>query len=201
MAGEAGPKAARSATVQIWDEAGKKPLGQGLLLSLQGEGVVVLTCHHVIAPAAPTALRVRRPEAAGALGPPVPARVDKEASNPGADAVVLRPDAEGWEVSNPLLHALDPSNYNGSLTATGLTWLRTDNFGARLEMATHQLSAPAPDPPGRYVLPVAFRLKDPSDAQRGISGGVVLCEDGVVGLVHFARGEAADKARQAYVNP
>src|SRR4051812_16412784 len=124
MAGEAGPKAARSATVQIWDEEGKKALGQGLLLSLEGEGTVVLTCHHVIAPAAAAALHVRRPESEGSLGPPVPARFDEEASDRDADAVVLRPEAEGWEVSNPLLHAVDPSNYNGSLSATGLTWLR-----------------------------------------------------------------------------
>ncbi len=199
MAGERGLKAARDATVQICDSHGRA-LGQGLLLALAGEGNVVLTCHHVIAETDAGTIHVRRAGDAGELQDPVPARLDEPACRPEWDAVVLRVD-EPWMVRNPLLHAIDPDHYDGSLPATGLTWLSTDNFGAELQPATRRLPVKVPYPPKLYRLPVAFRLKDPSDAQEGISGGVVLCEDGVVGLVHFARRESSAQQRQAYLNP
>jgi predicted ATPase len=199
MTGERGLKAAREATVQICDSS-DRPLGQGLLLVLNGEPGVVLTCHHVIAETDPTTVRVRRAGGAGELQEPVPARLDEAASRPERDAVVLRVDTPG-EVRNPLLHAIDPDHYDGSLRATGLTWLTTDNFGAELQAAARRLRVKVPHPPNAYTLPVAFRLKDPSDAQPGISGGVVLCEEGVVGLVHFARRDSPTQQRQAYLNP
>jgi tetratricopeptide (TPR) repeat protein len=40
-----------------------------------------------------------------------------------------------------------------------------------------------------------------SDARQGISGGVVVCEDGVVGLVNFARAEGPQTARETYMVP
>jgi predicted ATPase len=199
MTGERGLKAARDATVQICDESGKA-LGQGLLFALAGGQIVVLTCHHVLAETDPASLRVRRCGEAGELEEPVPAVLDEDASRPERDAVVLRVDRR-WTLRNPLLHAIDPDHYNGSLRATGLTWLRIDNFGAELQTATRGLQVKVPYDPECYTLPVAFRLNDPSDAQPGISGGVVLCEDGVVGLVHFARRDTPTQQRQAYLNP
>jgi predicted ATPase len=198
-ASEPGLKAARDATVQICDSDGRH-LGQGLVLALEGEGGVVLTCHHVIAETDPAALRVRRADDAGEPGEPVPARLDEEASKPERDAVVLRVDGHSAG-PNPLLHAIDPDYYDGSLPAIGLTWMTTDNFGAELQAAARRLRVKVPHPPHEYTLPVAFRLKDPSDAQQGISGGVVLCEEGVVGLVHFARRDTPTQQRQAYLNP
>lgn len=41
-------EATRRATVRVCDENGDHR-GQGLLLDLEGEGTVVLTCHHVVA--------------------------------------------------------------------------------------------------------------------------------------------------------
>ena len=199
MNGESGLKAARKATVQICDSQAK-PLGQGLLLTLEGEGVVVLTCHHVIAETELADVRVRRAGEDGALEDPVAARLDDKASAPDRDSVVLRVD-EPWEVRNPLLHAIDPDHYSGSRRAIGLTWLSTDNFGAELQSATRRLRVKVPHPPDVYELPVAFRLQNPSDANPGISGGVMLCEDGVVGLVHFARRDTPTQQRQAYLNP
>jgi hypothetical protein len=46
-----------------------------------------------------------------------------------------------------------------------------------------------PEPPNRYVIRSAFRLADPTDARKGVSGAVVAYEGGVLGLAHFARAE------------
>jgi hypothetical protein len=48
---------------------------------------------------------------------------------------------------------------------------------------------------------VVFPLDDASESPRGISGSVVVCEDGVLGLAHFARDAGPEKGREVYVIP
>ena len=69
-----------------------------------------------------------------------------------------------------------------------------------LDIAAPKASA-WPHSPERYVIPAAFQLEDSGESAEGISGGVVLCEDGVLGLLHFARPESADYKRAAFVVP
>lgn len=185
-----GIQAARHATVRVWDHSKEEGhRGQGLLLSLRDEGTVVLTCHHVIAPVKEADLRVMVPGSDGHLGNPITVHYDEERSHPNMDAVVLRVKEMQLD-ERPLLHKLNPDSYNGSLDATVLTHLQPNNFNAEVRPST-RLDVEAergswPGAPERYELR-AFRLRTPDDARQGISGGVVLCEEGVLGLVHFAR--------------
>src|SRR5450755_3272211 len=205
-----GIDAARRATVQVYDcgaQSGKEHRGQGLLLDLEDQQTVVLTCHHVIAPVAKENLCVRIREANDQLSDPIPVQYDEQRSQPGKDAVVLHLDrAHVSARSRPLLHALNPKTYAGSLPATGLTYMQPESFDAHVGAST-RLEIPVdvpgnwPDPPRSYILPVAYRLVNPTDARPGISGGVVLCENGVLGLVHFSRGSASDWQREAYLVP
>jgi hypothetical protein len=80
--------AARRATVRVCDENGQHR-GQGLLLDLEGEGTVVLTCHHVVATLQMGHLFVAIPQPDGELGRPVSADYLEQRSRPAMDAVVL----------------------------------------------------------------------------------------------------------------
>jgi TPR repeat protein len=202
--GVRGLAAARDATVRICSGAGSHR-GQGLLIDLGAEGAVVLTCHHVIAPLAEDDLYVAVPQPDGRLEEPVKAAYDRLRSHPDSDAVVLR--LGGVEPRRrPRLHDLDPGAYSGDLRATGITHLEPARFSARLSTST-PLEIPVsdqgawPDPPTAYRIPFAFRLAEPSDAREGISGAVVVCEDGVVGLAHFGRAAAPRHEREDYLVP
>jgi hypothetical protein len=182
-----------------------------LLLDLGEKEAAVLTCHHVIAPVQAEDLRIKMRQANGQLGESILVRYDKVRSRPTMDAVVLRiakdriADERSLE-QRPLLHKLNLDEYNGSLEATVLTYLHPDVFGAKVGAGTY-LEVPAatamggwPDSPERYEVR-AFLLRDPDETREGISGGVVLCEGGVLGLVHFGRAEGPTHARQDYVVP
>jgi TPR repeat protein len=196
---------ARGATVRVCDRAGAHA-GQGLLLNLDTEGTFVLTCHHVVANLDEATLCVAFQKSDGALGPPTPALYDAARSHPNADAVVLRVATS--VTTNPFLHALNPLTYGGALPekVTCLGHFQPNSFDGWLSAAT-RLEVPTsncgswPFPPDRYVLPAAFRLRDPSDARPGISGSVVLYEDGVIGLAHFSRAAGPDQEREVFVVP
>lgn len=209
--GVRGRAAARDATVYLCDRNGEHK-GQGLLLDLGEEEVAVLTCHHVIAPVGAEDLRVKVRQSDGQLGEPMPVRYDEERSRPATDTVVLRFDkariADKRPLERrPLLHQLDFDEYEGSLNATVLTYLQPDIFGAKIGWGT-LLRVPADTPPAgaqieapeRYEVR-AFLLRESDETREGISGGVVLCEGGVLGLVHFGRAEGPTHARQGYVVP
>ena len=107
---------------------------------------------------------------------------------------------------NPKLHSLNPVTYAGFLQAVIFTHLQPNNFNAQIGVST-PLIVPAPDP-GKwdppvyeYERPITFRLANATDAREGISGGVVFSEGGVLGLVHFARAESAETARECYLVP
>jgi tetratricopeptide (TPR) repeat protein len=198
--------AARHATVRICDRNGTH-FGQGLMLALDGEGTVVLTCHHVVSRLTAEDLHVAVVQPSGALGQPVRATYDPQRSHQAMDAVVLRVDETGPR-ERPLLHALNPQAYSGSLPdrAIGLGHWKTDSFDARVASTTKldlHVGIPGiwPDPPTRYQLPLVFRLADPSDARPGISGSVVLYENGVLGLAHFSRAAGPDQEREVYLVP
>jgi hypothetical protein len=197
-----GLEAARRATVFVCDKEGAHK-GQGLMLDLEGEGAVVLMCHHIVSPMKEDDLRVRIPTPRGSLGEPIQGRYDRERSRPERDAVALRVD-EARRHERPLLHKLSLDKYNGSLQATILTYLQPNNFNAEVRPSTGlKVEAKGgvwPDSPERYELQ-AFRLRTADDARRGISGGVVLCEEGVLGLVHFARAEGPTTGREAFLVP
>ena len=187
-----GIEAARAATLGIRDRHGEH-CGQGLLLSVGGEPVV-LTCDHVVS-------------AAGGEpwldvgGEQVPAAYDGERSHPEGDTAVLRPAPAIAVPAAPRLHALDPEAYAGRLAAVGITVMAPRTFGGTLRASTNLTIEPRPGGPQRYAIPYAFPLSDTTDARPGISGSTVVSEDGVVGLAHFARAEGAAHQREAYVLP
>jgi hypothetical protein len=206
MSGVRSLEAARRATVRICDEAGTHK-GQGLMLPLDGEGIVILTCHHVVAPLTERDLYVAIPQPSGQLGRPVRATYDPQRSRPATDAVVLR-IAEPSPLERPLLHAINLRTYRGWLPdpAICLGHWQTDSFDARVASTTKldipvETPGPWPDPPSRYRLPLAFRLADPTDARPGISGSVACYQNGVLGLVHFSRSAGPDQQREAYLVP
>ena len=204
VVGARGIGSAARATVRVCGQQSTH-CGQGLLLKVDGQAPVVLTCHHVIAPISADDLTVMVPDADGGLSRPIPTRYDGERSRPGRDTVVLRlHDVEPPPL--PLLHAVDHETYAGNLRVIGITHLAPARLDAALSASTPlDIEVPAqgkwPDPPVRYKIPAAFRLTNTSDARPGISGGVVVCEEGVLGLIHFARGEGSEFAREAYVIP
>lgn len=198
-------RAVREATAWVCDAHGTH-IGQGLVLSLQGE-VVLLTCHHVIAGASPETLRVAVPDPHGGLGSLLIPTYHASRSRPDRDAVVLRLPLASRQ-QRPLLHALDPVSYDGTLPkrATGYTHMATQVFDARLGAATRlelpvTNPGPWPDPPVHYVVPYAFRLAETTDARTGVSGAVVAYEGGVLGLAHFARSAGAAHERELYLVP
>jgi len=199
-----GLDAARRATVRICRRTGEHR-GQGLLLNLDSYGAVVLTCHHVIAPLEEDDLFIQVPQEDGKLGSPLQARFDPERSQTEKDIVVLH--VQGVQTGyTPRLYTLNPATYAGLLEAVGLTHLQPNNFNAQIGVSTPLIiRAPVPgrwgQPITEYRIPTAFRLAKATDAREGISGGVVLSEGGVVGLVHFARGESAETARECYLVP
>jgi len=168
---------------------------------------VVLTCHHVVAPLGPGDVFVQVPGDDGTLGPRIPASYDAARSRPGRDAVVLRLDADDVpDRPNPLLHVPDPATFTGPLDALGLTHMEPQVFVAQVVASTRLEVVPPvpggwPDPPARYLVPVIFTLAGTADARGGISGGVVLCAGGVLGLTHFARDEGPLHGREAYAVP
>ncbi len=177
------------------------------MLALDGEGTVVLTCHHVVARLTEESLHIAVRQPSGELGPPVAARYDPQRSRPAMDAVVLRVDASG-PAERPLLHALNPQKYAGTLPdpADCLSYWQTESFNAHVASATRldiAVETPGswPDPPSRYQLPQVFRLADPSDARPGISGSVVLYDNAVLGLAHFSRPAGPDQQREVYLVP
>jgi tetratricopeptide (TPR) repeat protein len=198
--------AARYATVRICDRLGKHK-GQGLLLDIEQEGRLVLTCHHVVAPLSAADLCVAVRQEDGIYSPPQAASYDSERSKPSMDAVVLRVGGLSPR-QQPLLHALNPAAYSGTLPgrATTITCSQPDTFDARVGAAT-TLQIPVvepgkwPDPPKTYVLNNVFRLADPTDSRPGISGSVVTYENGVLGLAHFSRPAGADQQREVYLVP
>jgi hypothetical protein len=180
--------------------------GQGLVLAIGG-CVVVLTCHHVIADIPPDAVRIALPDGRGGLQSPLNATLDSSRSRPERDAVVLRIPIN-TAPPRPLLHALDPAVYDGTLPkrATGYTHMTPQTFDARVSTAT-RLDLPVtrpgvwPDPPQRYLIPNAFRLAEPTDVRKGVSGAVVTYEGGVLGLAHFARAAKSEQERELYLVP
>lgn len=201
---ERGIQAARHSTVCIWDRSKDEDgcRGHGLLLP-SSDGTVVLTCHHVVASVRGENLCIRVPRDGGGLSNMLPACYDSRRSNPGKDTAVLRVD-HMVEV-RPLLHRLSLDSYDGTLRATVLTHLSPDNFDAEIRAGTKlNLKATSsqdwPVPTDRYELR-AFRLSRTTDARPGVSGGVVICEGGVLGLVHFAREEGTTHTREGYLVP
>jgi len=202
-----GLEAARKCTVRICDHAGRH-IGQGLILHLDNEGDVVLTCHHVVAQLSSSDLYVMIPQRDGQLRPPAPAQYDASRSHPAADAVVLRMSAVS-DFEQPLLHELNHQAYAGRLAITGMTQMVPGSFDATLSTSVHlDIQAPTndngsdwPDWPKRYLIPVAYRLAYATDARPGISGAVVVCEEGVLGLTHFARETGPTAEREAYLVP
>ena len=200
--GSRGLEPARQSTARICDSAGRH-VGQGLSLEVDGAGIVILTCHHVVAEI--DEIHVAITGADGLLGTPVPAAYDVALSRPQRDAAVLHVNLTKAG-PNPYLQSLDPARYSGHLSVVAFTHVAPGSFDAALGPATRlELPVPKPgpwpEPPARYQIPWAFRLAQPTDARQGISGGVVLCEDGVIGLVHFARAEGPQLAREAYAVP
>jgi Trypsin-like peptidase domain len=201
-------RAARDATVSVCERGGEHK-GQGLLLRLGGaEGTVVLTCHHVVAAVRQEEdLRVRLPLPNGTLGEPAEVAYDRQRSRPGQDAAVLRirEDAEPSGSAVPLLHKLGSDTYDGSLLATVLTRLIPDSFDATVRPSAQIEGRAAtgngwPDASELYRLR-AFRLAEATYSEPGFSGGVVLCEGGVLGLAHFGRTETPHRSREAYLVP
>jgi hypothetical protein len=196
--------AARRATVQICDREGSHR-GQGLLLDIEGEGAVVLTCHHVIAQLPPEGIYVRVSGEDESLGELQQVSYDERRSHPTTDAVVLRL-SKVQRSERPLLHQLDPSEYSGSLHATVITYLPPGSFNATVTASAHiDMPVLTPDarlPSGsRYVIPQTFRLANPTDARQGISGGVAFCNGGVLGLVQSARRETDTQQAEVYLLP
>jgi len=197
---------ARGATVRICDASGRH-YGQGLVLEVDEDGTAVLTCHHVIAHLRPDNVSMMMREASGRFGPPLPLRYDSKRSRPAADAVVLR--AQGVPSrERPTLCSLNPITYSGGLDrrATGVTCWKTDTFDARIGASTSidvqaDVPGPWPDPPERYLLSAVFRMADATDVREGISGSVIVYEDGVLGLAHFSRAAGEDYEREAYMVP
>jgi len=175
-----------------------------LLLDLGGEGAVVLTCHHVIAPVERENLHVRIPWADGSLGDPLPVEYDREHSRPTMDAVVLR--VKGVRADErPLLHKISFDTYNGQLPATVLIHLEPYSFDTIVRTSgsfpvTVEPGSRWPDSPDLYDVR-AFRLTRAGITKPGVSGGVAVCEDGVLGLVHFSRPETPDQEREGYLVP
>jgi tetratricopeptide (TPR) repeat protein len=202
-AGNESLEAARRATVRICNRAGRN-FGHGLLLDLGGEAQTVLTCHHVIAQISPEELCVARPAFGGDFEAPEPAQYNPAASRPESDTVVLTIARAEASEAPALLH-LDPARYSDRLDVIGLTHLQPNNFSAILQPSTRlkvaALPSVLPDTPEAYDLPAVFRLANPSDARRGISGAVAWCESGIIGLAHFARGEGTETAREVYLVP
>lgn len=196
--------AARRATVRVCDREGTHR-GQGLLLHVEGEGTVVLTCHHITAQLPPDSVYVSLPDEDGRLGAPRRAYYDEGRSRPRTDAVVLR--LEGLEISErPLLQRLDPAEYSGNLDVIGLTHLTPTSFDATLSASTPlEINVPTPDailPPGsKYVIPQAFRLANPTYSRQGISGAVIVRNGGVLGLAQSARKATDDRQAEAYLLP
>jgi len=97
--------------------------GQGLLLDLGGdEGVVsVLTCHHADAPVSLSEDgEAFAPRGWHAVGSPF--EHDDRRSRPGQDVVVLRLvgfPADEPHCENPLLHRLEPDEYDGEIGGDG----------------------------------------------------------------------------------
>lgn len=198
-----GIAAARQATVQICDSEGQHR-GQGLLVVVADEEAFVLTCHHVIAPLSREGIYIKVPQQDGHLGDAVRAHYDEERSRARMDAAVLRVKPE-YEFIGPVLRELD-SAYEGALNCTVLTHLQPNSFDATVSVSAPVEIAP-PVPNGefgavsRYEIPAAFRLAKPTDARKGISGGVVLCDGAVIGLAESARASTADMQSEVYMMP
>jgi predicted ATPase len=189
-------QAVRAVTVTI--ASGNEHRGQGLLIDLGKTGTYVLTCHHITSQIEPRNLRVVIP----GTGKRAQAMIVAGRSRPQRDAMVLRVKGDPRVEDQPRLHAL-ADGYTGSRRATCLvdgTALGTPSFDARIAEGG-PLSVPGRGDVERYKLPIAFQLVDTTDAREGISGAVVWCEKGVVGLVHFARAESDRAARLAFMNP
>jgi HEAT repeat protein len=198
-----GISAAREATVQICDSDGEHR-GQGLLLAVANEGTFVLTCHHVVAPLAREGIFVRVPGRDGRLGDPIQAQYDEERSRAEVDAVVLCLKA-GYENGGPLLRELD-AGYQGNLSCTVLTHREPNSFDATVSVST-QIDISSPVPSGdfghvlTYKIPAAFRLAKPTEARKGVSGGVVVCDGVVLGLAESARGSTTELESEVYMLP
>lgn len=187
-----GMRAALKATVDV--RRGGKSFGHGLLLNVEGN--VVLTCHHIVGNAGGADLEVvaRNPDGTTTSSP---ATVDAERSHPVKDAIVLHVERDLGPRDQPWLHAPGP-DYGGKLPATVALSARRgrlNTFDGVLGPVTEDFTV------DQYVLPRAFPLGRAEEAPPGISGGVAVCEDGVVGLVHFARQESAELGRSGVVNP
>jgi hypothetical protein len=198
-------EAAAAATVHIVDAAGAHQ-GQGLLVRV-GNNAYVLTCHHVVAPLSPDGIRVAVPSEDLTLTDPVPATYDEQRSTPHLDAAVLRITVDVPAAPLPLLHHLDPRRYDGTpFPVTAISYKEPGRFDAKLAAPARlhipvAVAGPWRDAPNAYELPRVFRLADATDARPGTSGSVAVCEDGVLGLVHFARQASPQAGRESYVVP
>jgi non-specific serine/threonine protein kinase len=194
----AGLAAARDAAVKLTTADGKL-VGHGLLLNLPSRGPVVLTCHHVLAKSGLDRVLV----APGASGrPPVQGVFVEKESRPERDVAVLEIPADTPTGPNPLLHVPDWRHYALRLEGIGLSLgSETETFRAWLQEASSSVSLTVPYGPERYELRGAFALGGPTNVNEGISGSPLLCETGIVGLIHFARKETAGQERLGYLNP
>src|SRR5689334_17723517 len=99
VSGTPGLAAARAATVELTTpDARPEPRGVGLPLDVPGRGAVVLTCHPVVAPVAPGAVRVVTND-----GDTLMATLDEDASTVERAAAVLTL-VPAPVLENPMLH-------------------------------------------------------------------------------------------------
>jgi predicted ATPase len=186
--------AARDVAAEITDASGAH-LGVGLALDVPGRGPVVITCHHVVAPMPPDAVRVRYHD-----GSVRAAVLDEAATRIERDAAVLTVTDPPHTV-NPRLHAPAPERFAGPLD--GLAYspgASTGTFKVTLDAGDFGRVINVPYEPRRYTVPEAYLLKV-DDSREGVSGSPVDCESGIVGLVHAARDESAGAARVGYAGP
>ena len=186
--GDSSGDLAERAAVEITLANGKH-LGVGLALEVPGRGPVVLTCHHVVASVPVGDVRVKFHD--GTVRTP---KLDDEGTRKERDVAVLIVD-DPPELTNPLLHAPGSSPPENGLAGRGYSpGQGTGSFGVLVGARAWNSEFEG------YVLPTAFALGS-DDSRPGVSGSPVLCEDGVIGLVHAGRDESSGAARAVLLGP
>ncbi len=210
---------ARRATVRIYNDASDEVqyVGQGLLLgNLDGRGHAVLTCYHFIKPLIERgstfiSIEVRDCEPNNQLETlREPAQCiawyDPDRSKPGLDAAVLRIDPQDLRLpfayEFPRLHTLSMKDYKGTSRLPVQMLTHHPRICSSFPATLSSIERLGPEELRELQREVwAFQLSDATFVDYGISGSVAFCEDGVLGLVHFARKQSARADRTAYLLP